>query len=128
MLGTQDSSATLYDRIGGKAAVKAAVDLFYDKIMKDSLLRPFFASVDLKRQRGKQAAFLTAAFGGPTKYTGKDLRHGHAHLVARGMSDAHFNAVAAHLQSTLRDLAVPTPLIAEVMGLVGSTRDDVLGR
>jgi hemoglobin len=124
MPATLDSSETLYDRIGGKAAV----DLFYDKIMKDSLLLPFFAGVDLKRQRGKQAAFLTAAVGGPTKYTGKDLRHGHAHLVAQGMSDAHCNAVAVHLQSTLRELAVPAPLIAEVMGLVGSTRDDVLGR
>lgn len=119
---------TLYERLGGKAAVEAAVDLFYDKIMKDDLLRPFFEGIDMQRQRGKQKIFLTTAFGGPTKYTGKDLRQAHAPLVQRGLNDAHFDAVAGHLQMTLKELGVADNLIAEVMAIAGSTRNDVLGR
>ena len=68
------------------------------------------------------------AFGGPVKYDGKDLRQAHAHLVARGLNDSHFDAVAGHLQSTLKELGVANDLIAEVMALVGSTRNDVLNR
>ncbi|KAF5835388.1 hypothetical protein DUNSADRAFT_7473 [Dunaliella salina] len=34
--------AALYERIGGVAAVKATVDVFYDKVMQGSLLVPYF--------------------------------------------------------------------------------------
>lgn len=119
---------TLFERLGGKSAIEAAVDIFYDKIMKDDSIRPFFDGVDMARQRGKQKIFLTMAFGGPVKYDGKDLRQAHAHLVARGLNDSHFDAVAGHLQSTLKELCVANDLIAEVMALVGSTRNDVLNR
>lgn len=128
MLAKRDTSETLYEAIGGKAAVSAAVDLFYNKVIGDPLLRPFFEGVDLKRQRAKQVSFLATVFGGPTKYTGKDLRSGHAHLVKRGLGDAHFDAVAGHLQAALGELKVAPHLTAEVMRLVATTRNDVLGR
>ena len=67
-------------------------------------------------------------FGGPNNYSGRDLREGHAHLVAKGLNDDHFNAVAGHLQATLEELNVPGDLIIEVMTIAGSTRDDVLNR
>jgi len=121
-------SSPLYERLGGKPAVEAAVDSFYDKIMKDALIRPFFDGVDMPRQRAKQKIFLTMAFGGPTKYTGKDLRQAHAHLVERGLNDPHFDAVAGHLKSTLVELKVANDLIDEVMTIVASTRNDVLNR
>jgi hypothetical protein len=36
--------------------------------------------------------------------------------------------VAKHLQATLQELKVPAHLIAQVMAVAGSTRNDVLGR
>jgi len=48
-------------------------------------------------------------------------------LVAKGLNESHFNAVAGHLQATLEELNVPADLIAEVMAIAGSTKDDVLG-
>ena len=122
------ATATLYERLGGKAAVEAAVDLFYDKIMKDGSLRPFFEGVDMKRQRSKQKIFLTAAFGGHTKYTGKTLREAHAASVQRGLNESHFRAVAGHLHATLKELGVSESLIQEVMAIVASTQKDVLNR
>lgn len=119
--------ATLYDRIGGQAAVEAAVDVFYRKVLSDDRIASFFDDVDMERQANKQKAFLTMAFGGPNHYSGKDLREGHAHLVARGLNESHFRAVAENLQSTLSELGVAPELIDQVMGIVASTHDDVLG-
>jgi hemoglobin len=128
MLSTRNPSSTLYERVGGTSAVAAAVDLFYDRVMKDPLLLPFFNGIDLKRQCSKQVAFLTAVFGGSTRYSGQDLRSGHAHLVARELSDKQFDAVASHLRSTLEELSASASVIAEIMEIVESTRHDVLNR
>ena len=117
---------TLYDRIGGEAAVNAAVDIFYNKILADTRINHFFKDVDMTAQLSKQKAFLTMAFGGPNAYSGKDLRTAHAPLVAQGLNDTHFMAVAENLQATLEELNVPANLIGEVMAIAASTHDDVL--
>lgn len=122
------SSPTLFDQIGGLAAVDAAVDVFYRKVLLDDRVSRFFDDVDMDRQRAKQKAFLTMAFGGPHHYTGKDLRSGHAPLVALGMNDAHVDAVVELLTATLRELAVAEPLVAQVAAIANSVRADVLGR
>ena len=119
---------SLYERIGGKDAVTAAVELFYEKVLDDPRIRSFFDDVDMSTQKGKQRAFLTMAFGGPTNYTGRDMRDGHAHLVARGLNDTHFDAVLEDLGETLQELGVPEDLIAEAAAIAESTREDVLGR
>ena len=120
-------TSTLYDRIGGEAAVNAAVDKFYEKVLADQRIARFFVSVDMDRQRQKQKMFLTYAFGGPVNYTGKSMRAAHAKLVSeQGLDHSHFVAVAENLQATLEDLGVPEAMIGEVMAIAGSTHDDVL--
>ncbi len=117
---------TLFDKIGGELAVNAAVDIFYRRVLGDDSLATFFEDVDMDAQHAKQKAFLTMAFGGPNNYSGKDMREAHKGLVARGMNESHFNAVAGHLQATLEELNVPEHLIADVMAIAGSTKQDVL--
>lgn len=117
---------TLFDSLGGEAAVNAGVDIFYRKVLADESISHFFDDVDMDRQSAKQKAFLTYAFGGPNHYTGKDMRAAHAHLVAQGLNESHFQAVAGHLLSTLEELEVPPQRVAEVMAIVASTHDDVL--
>lgn len=119
---------SIYEQIGGAAAVDAAVDVFYDKILADDTINHFFTSVDLKKQRAKQKAFLTMVFGGPNNYDGKDLRNAHAGLVAKGLGDLHFDAVAKHLKATLEQLKVPAELTNQILAIAGSVRNDVLGR
>ena len=122
-------SASLYERLGGEAAVMATVDLFYEKVLSDALLSEFFAELDMRAQIKKQTAFMMHAFGGPEEYRGRDLREAHAHLVKeRGLGDAHFDAVAKHLHDALTELKVEGGLIDEVLALVGSTRSEVLSR
>ena len=119
---------SLYEQLGGDNAVNAAVDIFYRKVLSDDRISQFFEGVDMDKQIGKQKAFLTMAFGGPNNYTGVDMRKAHAHLVARGLNDSHFDAVAENLSATLSELGVAAPLIEQVMAIAGSTRNDVLGR
>jgi len=119
--------STLFEKIGGEGAVDASVDIFYRKVLSDDSISHFFETTDMEAQHAKQKAFLTMAFGGPNNYSGTDMRTAHAPLVAKGLNESHFNAVAGHLQSTLEELDVPAELIAEVMAIAGSTKEDVLG-
>jgi hemoglobin len=120
--------SSLYEQLGGEAAVNAAVDIFYGKVLKDERIKRFFEGVDMNGQAAKQKAFLTMVFGGPNRYTGKAVRNGHAHLVAKGLNDSHFDAVMEDLAATLQELKVPAALIDQVAAIAGSTRKDVLGR
>lgn len=121
-------SETLYDRLGGEPAVNVAVDIFYRKVLNDYRINRFFDDVDMETQAAKQKAFLTMAFGGPHSYTGADMRKGHAHLVKMGLDDSHFDAVVEHLGATLVELDVPQELIAEVVVICETTRNDILGK
>ncbi|WP_426992657.1 group I truncated hemoglobin [Methylomonas sp. CM2] len=120
---------SLYEQLGGEAAVNAAVDIFYRKVLSDHRINRFFDNTDIDKQAAKQKAFLTMAFGGPNHYNGADMRRAHAHLVEKlGLDDTHFDAVMEHLGSTLRELNVPADLIARAAAIAESTRSDVLNR
>ncbi len=115
--------SSLYEKLGGKEAIDAAVEIFYQKVLSDDRIKHFFDTVDMDKQRGKQKIFLAYAFGGPLKHDGKDMREAHKHL---DLTEEHFAAVAENLQSTLEQLNVPADLIGEVMAIAASTHDDVL--
>ncbi|MEY5004935.1 MAG: hypothetical protein RI969_23 [Verrucomicrobiota bacterium] len=116
---------SLYHRLGGKAALDAAVDKFYVKVLADKRINGFFEEVNMKSQHRKQKEFLSAAFGGPIPWKGKDMRSAHESL---DLKEEHFNAVAENLQQTLEEMKVPKELIAEVMTIAASTKDAVLNR
>ncbi|HWO11021.1 MAG TPA: group 1 truncated hemoglobin [Polyangiaceae bacterium] len=116
---------SLYERIGGEAAVDAAVDAFYRRVLADDRIAHHFEDVDMDVQREKQKAFLTFAFGGPSRYTGRDLRAAHARF---SLSDGDFDAVMQNLSLTLESLGVPASLIGEVAGIALSVKTDVLNR
>ncbi|MEP6538997.1 MAG: group 1 truncated hemoglobin [Bryobacteraceae bacterium] len=119
---------TLYEQLGGEPAVNAAVDVFYRKVLSDDRVSQFFDDVDMDRQIAKQKAFLTMVFGGPVAYTGKDMRAGHAHLVARGLNDSHVDAVIELLGASLHEVGAPADLISKVAAIAESARADVLDR
>ncbi len=120
--------ASLYDQIGGEAAVDAAVELFYRKVLADHRINRFFDKTNMEEQIAKQKAFFTMAFGGPNNYTGGDMRTVHAHLVKMGLDNSHFDAVMENLGATMTELGVPDNLIAQAAAIAESTRKDVLGK
>lgn len=71
-------------------------------------------------------SFLTYAFGGPNKYSGRAIRAAHSRPVAVGLNESHFNKVAEHLQRTLLELSVPYELIQEVMTIAASSSEHLV--
>ena len=120
--------STLFEKLGGRDAVNAAVDKFYPKVLADERVKDFFEGTDMVKQAGKQKAFLTFAFGGPNNYSGKNMRDGHAHLLEKGLNDSHVDAIIELLAGTLREMGVAEDLIAEVGATAESVRDDILSR
>jgi len=121
--------SSLFDRLGGDAAIDVAVDRFYEKVLQDERIRHFFEGVDMDRQRGHQKKFLKFAFGGANGYNGRSMAVAHARLVAEmGLTDMHFDAVVENLAGVLTDLGVGNDEIGEVAGIAESVRDAVLGR
>jgi len=114
---------SLFDRLGGAAAIDATVEQFYERVLADPLLSPFFAQVRLPWLKQQQKAFFTTALGGPEIYRGRDMKVAHAKMA---IEERHFGQVARHLSATLQSLQVPPPLIAEVMGAVGSLAHDII--
>lgn len=121
-----DRASSLYQQLGGKGAIDAAVELFYTKVLADTRVNSYFKDINMKRQKNKQKEFLSMALGAPTKYTGADLRTAHRELP--GLNDTHFNAIAEHLQATLVELKVDKALIDRTLAVVETTRADVLNR
>lgn len=121
----EEKTMSIYEKIGGDAAVDAAVDIFYKKVLADERINQFFDSVDMPGQIQKQKAFLTYAFGGPNSYTGKDMREAHKHM---NLTEEHFGAVAENLVGTLEELKVPQEIIDEIVAVALSVKDDVLNR
>jgi hemoglobin len=120
--------SNLYERLGGEKAVNAAVELFYRRVLADGRIARFFEGVDMEDQIAKQKSFLTMAFGGPNKYTGKDMRNAHKRMVEKGLDDSHVDAVIENLNTTLRELGVPEKEVKEVAAIANSVRNEVLGR
>ena len=119
----EKTEMSIYEKIGGDAAVDAAVDIFYKKVLADDRISSFFDTVDMPGQIQKQKAFLTMAFGGPNNYTGKDMREAHKGM---NLTEEHFGAVAEALVGTLQELSVPQDIIDEIVAVALSVKDDVL--
>ncbi len=125
LLGIKQS---LYQRIGGHKTMNAAVDVFYRKVLDDPTIRYFFEDVDLDLQRAKQKRFLSMVCGGPHQFTCKQMREAHAHLLALGLNDQHFDHVIDHLKASLEACGVEPADMAIISEVAESFRDDVLGR
>jgi hemoglobin len=74
------SETTLYDRLGGHDGIRAVVDDFYDRLVADEELGPFFEDADMERLRKTQTDFLCEAAGGPETYDAAPVREAHLHV------------------------------------------------
>jgi hemoglobin len=119
---------SLYETLGGAAAVDAVVETFYRSVLTDDRISRFFDDVDMDYQIAKQKAFLTMVFGGPASYTGKAMREGHRPLVKRGLNDSHVDAVIECLGAALSEHGASDQAISQVVAIANSVRDDVLDR
>lgn len=122
---TEDS---LYEQIGGKNAVELAAIKLYYHILEDDRINSFFKDIDIKKQSTKMTAFLTYIFGGPSLYTGRNMRNAHKDVVERGLNDSHVDAMLENIHTTLNEMEVAPELQKQVLAKLEKHRDDVLRR
>lgn len=118
-------SRSVYEELGGSAAVEAVVDDFYTRVLDDERLVSYFEDTDMADLRAHQVQFISSVAGGPVEYDGADMREAHAHL---DLGDEEFDAVAAHLEAALRENGVAESNVDAILEEVESLRAPVLGR
>ena len=116
--------ASIYDQIGGTAAVSAAVEELYRRVLGDTSLAPFFAGIDMVGQKHHMRAFLATALGGTHVYEGRDMATAHAGL---GITDQDFDRVTGHLAGALHTLGVPADQVEVILARVAPLRADIVG-
>jgi hemoglobin len=127
----QLAARTLWDRLGGEPAVRAVVHEFVLSAAPDpkvNFLRNGQFKLDEKGVANLEqllVELVSAVSGGPLKYTGRDMKTVHTGMK---ITDAEFNAIAGHLIAVLKKYKVPPREIDELVGIIASTRKDIVGQ
>lgn len=88
----------VFDQIGGARAIEDLVETFYDMMVGDPELLPYFRGFSVAKIKQHQLQFLMAVTGGPNIYVGRPLRVAHGALM---ITPQHFDRTAEHLDATL---------------------------
>ena len=120
---TEVQAETIYQAIGGRAAVTAAVDGLYRRLLADPQLNSFFPNGVAARHRAYFITIMGEALGGPERYRGPDLVAAHRRL---GITNAQFDRTAGHLDATLDELGVPRHLADQIIAIVASLRPAIV--
>jgi hemoglobin len=119
---------SLYDRLGGKAAITAVVDEFVGRVAADNRINGFFKQTAadparLASFKGKLVDQICQASGGPCKYTGKDMKTAHAGM---GITEADFNALVEDLVGALDKFKVGSKEKDELLSVLGPMKADIV--
>jgi hemoglobin len=103
-----ESTPTLYDWLGGIAALERLTGRFYERVRDNAILAPVFAHMDGEHPQ-HVAAFLAEVLGGPAEYSA--THGGHPHMIRQHL-DRHLSQVqrrewVALLLDTADELALP---------------------
>ena len=102
---------SLYDQLGGFSAVRKLVSEFYDRVLQEDDLVPFFKNTDMANLIDHQTKFWTTLLGGPASYTEDQLGKLHATMGIQGL---HFDLILDLAVETLEDHDVDAEHIANI--------------
>jgi hemoglobin len=116
---------SLYDRLGGQAAITAVVDDFVANVAADKRINKFFASANIGRLKARLVEQICQGTGGPCVYTGRDMRSAHAGM---GIQGKHFDALVQDLAKTLKKFKVPAKEQKELVAILAPMKKDIVTR
>ncbi|GAB2175385.1 chemotaxis protein CheW [Dongia sp. agr-C8] len=119
-LAAAESSASIYEQIGGMGTVDAVVEVFFSRVTGDLRVKQVFDGASIDHLQGQMRDYLAKLCGGPDS-SAKSV------LIERNMNDAQFDAACGHLQAALNQLEVSAALSARIMGMIFATRDEATG-
>ena len=119
---------TLYDRLGGKAAIVAVVDDFVGNCAGDKRINAFFAATAadaarLAKFKNNLVNQICEAAGGPCKYTGKDMKTAHQGM---GIAGKDFDALVEDLVKSLDKFKVATADKDTLLGVLGPMKAQIV--
>lgn len=117
------STSTLYETLGAEDGIRGAVDAFYERVIADPDLAPYFDGIDLISLRRHQTDMLVTATGGPRTYTGQDMAEAHEGL---NITDEAFNKVVGHLGATLEAAGADAETIGKVVEALSPLRSAIV--
>lgn len=117
--------ASLYNRLGGAPALSAVIDDFVGNVATDPRINGFFAHTDVSRLKRLLNEQVCAGTGGPCQYTGRSMKATHTGM---GVTEAHFNALVENLVKTLDKFGVPAREKNELLGVLGSMKNDIVAQ
>jgi hemoglobin len=122
----QQTTPTLYSRLGGYDALAAVTDDFIVRLVQDKDLGRFFqgASDDSKKRiRQLIVDQLCSATGGPCLYIGRSMKASHAGL---GISESEWDISVKHLVETLDKFKVAEKERADLLALLTTLKPDIV--
>ena len=119
-----EKQQTLYERVGGGQTIRELIHEFYDRVLADTELKPFFENTSMGKLRRMQLEFFSAALDGPITYTGRPLSHAHH---GRGITKHHFALFVGHLIDTLRDHGINDQDVQGIIGRINTYADEITG-
>lgn len=117
------SEQTLYERLGGHDGIRAVVDDFYDRLVADEDIGPFFEGSDMELLRRTQTDFLCEAAGGPETYDAAPIREAHLHVP---FTPEHIQRAVDLLEESLDAFDVPDEDAETVIGAVAAYESELL--
>lgn len=114
---------SLYERLGGKAAITAVVDTFVSKVGADKRINGYFASTDLTKLKMHLGNQICEASGGPCQYTGRTMKQTHAGM---GVTDVAFGALVEDLVAALDHHKVGKTEKDDLLAVLGPMKDDIV--
>lgn len=118
-------SQTLFEELGGAEAVKAVVNSFYDVMLQDPEIAPYFENTDMAKQRQHQALFIGSVLGGTEAYPGRDMKAAHAGME---IDNVAFFKVIGHLAAALARAGVPDEHIDTIVSTANGLRTEIVER
>jgi hemoglobin len=120
---TATAEKSLYDRLGGEAAITAVVDEFVANVAADARINKFFATTDIAKLKGHLVNQIGQATGGPQEYTGRDMKTAHAGM---GIDQAAFDALVEDLVKALDKFSVAEREKGELLAILGPMKADIV--
>lgn len=117
------ANKSLYDRLGGKAAITAVIDTFVAKAAADPRINKKFAKTNVPRLKTELVDQVCAETGGPCAYTGRSMKEAHRNLH---ITQRDWDAMVHDFVEVLDQFKVPKAEQTELLTIVGSTKGDIV--
>jgi hemoglobin len=120
---TPGKDASLYDRLGGKAAITAVVDEFIGRVAADARINQRFFNTDIDKLKQLLVEQVCMVTGGPCKYSGQSMEDSHAGME---LVDDEFTALVEDLIGALDKFKVPEKEKGELLGPLGGLKPAIV--